>query len=218
MFVLVELRAEEPILPLALFKNRMVVGTSLACLCQGAIMFSAIAYLPIFSTAILGQANSNGLLTPMMFSLMVGAISFGMLQQFFSFRSLMAFSMLAGIVVSYLLTVVSHNASQWYMAGLMVIIGLGAIGPLMSVAQNAVAMSVDRKYIGISSSVVGFWRNIGGVLGASIMATSSITGLKAKSFPMLKPITFLPIKLISLRIRIFWSERAHRYRRKSWFR
>jgi EmrB/QacA subfamily drug resistance transporter len=178
LFILVELRAAEPVLPLSLFKNRMVVGISLACLCQGAIMFSAIAYLPIFSTAVLGQANSNGLLTPMMFSLMVGAIGFGFLQNLFSYRTLMAISMAAGIVVSYLLSTVSHNASTWYMMGLMVILGLGAIGPLMSVAQNAMAASVDRKYIGISSSIVGFWRSIGGVLGASIMATVVNNNLK----------------------------------------
>jgi EmrB/QacA subfamily drug resistance transporter len=42
LFVLTELRAEEPVLPLQLFKNRMVLATSIACLCQGAIMFSAI--------------------------------------------------------------------------------------------------------------------------------------------------------------------------------
>jgi EmrB/QacA subfamily drug resistance transporter len=171
LFIRVERRAHEPILPLPLFKNRMVLGMVLACLCQGAIMFSAIAYLPIFSTAVLGRANSNGLLTPMMFSLMVGAVSFGFLQRFFSFRAVIAFSMTAGIVVSYLLSVVSHDASKLYMITLMVLLGVGAIGPLMSVAQNAVALSVDRKYIGVSSSIVGFWRNIGGVLGASIMAT-----------------------------------------------
>lgn len=171
LFIMVERRAQEPILPLPLFKNRMVLGMMLACLCQGAIMFSAIAYLPVFSTAVLGQANSNGLLTPMMFSLIVGAILFGFLQRFFSFRAVIAISMASGIVVSYLLSIVSHDASKWYMVILMVMLGVGAIGPLMSVAQNAVALSVDRKYIGVSSSIIGFWRNIGGVLGASIMAT-----------------------------------------------
>ncbi|MEW9700810.1 MFS transporter [Paenibacillus sp. SI8] len=171
LFVAVERKAQEPMLPLPLFKNRMVVGMVLACLCQGAIMFSAIAYLPIFSTAVLGQANSNGLLTPMMFSLMVGAVTSGFFLRFFSFRAVIAFSMAAGIVVGYLLSIVSHDASKWYMILLMVILGVGAIGPLMGVAQNAVALSVDRKYIGVSSSIVGFWRNIGGVLGASIMAT-----------------------------------------------
>ncbi|MCQ6560608.1 DHA2 family efflux MFS transporter permease subunit [Paenibacillus mendelii] len=178
LFILVELRAEEPVLPLNLFKNRMVVGLSLACLCQGAIMFSAIAYLPIFSTAVLGQENSNGLLTPMMASLIVGAISFGFLQSKFAYRTLIAVAMAAGVIVSYLLTTVGHDASRWYMIGLMILLGLGAIGPLMSVAQTAMAASVERKYIGISSSIVGFWRSIGGVLGASIMATIVNNNLK----------------------------------------
>jgi hypothetical protein len=53
----------------------------------------------------------------------------------------------------------------------MVLLGLGAIGPLMSMAQNAVASCVENKYLGVLSSVVGFWRNIGGILGASFMAT-----------------------------------------------
>lgn len=178
VFVLVERRAKEPILPLQLFRNRMVVGTTIASLCQGAVMFAAITYLPVFSVAVLGQANSNGLLTPLMFSLMVGAVSFGLLQAFFSFRVLMAFSMGSGVVVSYLLSTVSHDASRLHMGVLMVVLGFAAIGPLMSVAQNAVAFSVDKKYIGITSSIVGFWRNIGGVLGASIMATIVNNNLK----------------------------------------
>ncbi|SFE61165.1 drug resistance transporter, EmrB/QacA subfamily [Paenibacillus algorifonticola] len=178
LFIFVELRAEEPILPLVLFKNRMVVGLCLACLCQGAIMFSAIAYLPIFSTAVLGQENSNALLTPMMVSLISGAVLFGFLQSRFAYRTLIAFTMTAGVVVSYLLSTVSHDASKWYMIGLMVLLGLGAIGPLMSMSQTAMAASVERKYIGISSSIVGFWRSIGGVLGASIMATIVNNNLK----------------------------------------
>ncbi|WP_341277948.1 DHA2 family efflux MFS transporter permease subunit [Paenibacillus sp. FSL H8-0537] len=178
LFISVELRAEEPILPLVLFKNRMVVGLCLACLCQGAIMFSAIAYLPIFSTAVLGQENSNALLTPMMVSLISGAVLFGFLQSKFAYRTLIAFTMAAGVVVSYLLSTVSHDASKWYMISLMILLGLGAIGPLMSMSQTAMAASVERKYIGISSSIVGFWRSIGGVLGASIMATIVNNNLK----------------------------------------
>ncbi|MNI44955.1 Multidrug resistance protein 3 [compost metagenome] len=178
LFIVVELRAEEPVLPLNLFKNRMVVGLSLACLCQGAIMFSAIAYLPIFSTAVLGQENSNGLLTPMMASLIAGAVAFGFLQSKFAYRTLIAVSMVAGVIVSYLLTTVGHDASKWYMMGLMVLLGLGAVGPLMSLAQTAMAASVERKYIGVTSSIVGFWRSIGGVLGASIMATVVNSNLK----------------------------------------
>ncbi|MEC0228553.1 DHA2 family efflux MFS transporter permease subunit [Paenibacillus alba] len=171
LFILVELRVPEPVLPLSIFKNKMVLGTSIICFCQGVLMFSAITYLPIFTVGVLGHANSNGVLTPMMASLIAGAILFGFLQSKFAFRTLMMISMLMTIVVACLLVNVGPDASSGYMIGLMVLLGLGAIGPLMSVAQSSIAANVDPKYMGVSSSIVGFWRSIGGIIGASIMAT-----------------------------------------------
>jgi hypothetical protein len=53
----------------------------------------------------------------------------------------------------------------------MVLVGALAIGPLMSVAQNAVTSSIPKEHLGIANSLVAFWRNIGGIFGASIMAT-----------------------------------------------
>lgn len=169
-FIMVERHAQEPILPLQIFQNRMVVATCIACLSQGAIMFAAITYLPIFAVAVLGYPNSNNVLTPLMLSLTGGAVVFGMLQTKFSFRSLMAFSMLACVVSSILLMYVSPGISFFFLTLLMILFGFAAIGPLMSIAQNAIVHSVDKKYMGISSSIVGFCRNIGGVLGASITA------------------------------------------------
>jgi len=171
LFIFVELRAPEPVLPLSIFKNKMVLGTSILCFCQGVIMFSAITYLPSFTVGVLGHANSNGVLTPMMASLIGGAILFGFLQSKFAFRTLMLFTMLMTIIVATLLSTVSAHASNGYMIVLMILLGFGAVGPLMSVAQSSIAANVDPKYMGVSSSIVGFWRNIGGILGASIMAT-----------------------------------------------
>ncbi|UKS27149.1 DHA2 family efflux MFS transporter permease subunit [Paenibacillus sp. HWE-109] len=171
LFIMVELRASEPVLPLSIFKNKMVLGTSIIVFCQGVLMFSAITYLPIFTVAVLGHTNSNGVLTPMMASLIAGAILFGFLQSKFAFRTLMLVSMSMTIIVAWLLTIVSSDASSGYMILLMILLGLGAIGPLMSVAQSSIAANVDPKYMGVSSSIVGFWRSIGGIMGASIMAT-----------------------------------------------
>lgn len=170
-FILVELRATEPVLPLTIFKNKMVLGTSILCFCQGVIMFSAITYLPSFTVGVLGHSNSNAILTPMMASLIAGAILFGFLQSKFAFRTLMLFTMLMTIIVATLLSFVSPEASNGYMIALMILLGLGAVGPLMSVAQSSIVTNVDPKYMGVSSSIVGFWRNIGGIMGATIMAT-----------------------------------------------
>jgi len=169
-FFFVERAAPEPMLPLSIFRSRMVSGTSFVVFCQGAIMFSAISYLPVFATYVLGKSNSNALLTPMMASVIGGAILVGFLQSFFKFRTIMFVSMVLGIGVSLLLMGISADNPFWQIIGIVVLLGLGVVGPHMSLAQSAVATTVDPKYIGVSSSIVGFWRSMGGVMGASIMA------------------------------------------------
>ncbi|MFD3450159.1 MDR family MFS transporter [Microbacteriaceae bacterium 4G12] len=180
LFILVEMKAKEPILPLQLFRNRIVTCTGIISFCQGAIMFASITYLPIFAVGVLGQANSNSILTPMMLSVMIGATLYGFLMPFFSYRVLMGSSMLMSVVSAYLLKTVGFDASKGHMIILMIILGLLAIGPLMSVAQNAIAANVDPRYMGISSSFVSFWRNIGAVLGTSVTATLVNTDLKQR--------------------------------------
>jgi nitrate/nitrite transporter NarK len=106
----------------------------------------------------------------MMASLIVGAITFGMLQTKFAFRTMMAFSMSLGVIAALLLMNLSHDLSSLYMTLIMILLGFGAIGSMMSVGQNAIASSVDPRYLGVSSSIVGFWRSIGGVMGASVTA------------------------------------------------
>lgn len=180
LFILVERKAKEPILPLTIFKNKMVMGTSIVVFCQGAIMFSAITYLPILSVAVIGNENSNSVLTPMMLPIMIGAIAGGFLCTKVPFRTIMAFSMAVGILVAYLLGSITHDTAKWVVTLIMITLGLIVLGPLMSVSQNAIAQSVDKRYIGIASSVVGFWRNIGGVMGAAITATIVNNYLKEK--------------------------------------
>lgn len=171
LFCFVEYRAAEPILPLALLRNRAVAATGIVCFCQGAVQFSSITYLPIFAVRVLGYSNSNSILTPMMLSLMAGATLFGFLCTVLPMRVLMTASMAMSVVTTGLLATVGFTVPAWYMVVLMVLLGLFAVGPMMSLGQNAIAASVDAKYIGITSSFVGFWRSIGGVFGASLTAT-----------------------------------------------
>jgi len=171
LFIFVEKKASEPILNLSMFKHKMIAGTSFIVFCQGVLMFSAITYIPIFATGVLGREGSNGLLTPMMLSLMIGASLGGMLITKFAFRSFYLFSMAGGIVASYLLFSVNQDTDYYKVILIMIVLGLLAIGPLMSVAQNAVANAVPKDQLGSVNSIVAFFRNIGGIFGASIMAT-----------------------------------------------
>jgi EmrB/QacA subfamily drug resistance transporter len=169
-FIFVERRVKEPILPLQLFKNRMVTGTSIVVFCQGAIMFAAMTYLPLYTNYVLGESRLNLLLTPLMFSMVGGSVLMGFILFRFKIRTVMSINMAIGIVVSCLLMNLSPTVPFWQFVGMVVLLGLGVLGPLNTISQNAVAYSVEERFIGISSSLVGFYRSMGGVMGASIMA------------------------------------------------
>ncbi|MFQ3544275.1 DHA2 family efflux MFS transporter permease subunit [Halobacillus rhizosphaerae] len=171
LFIFTEKRAKEPILPLHLFKDKVISGTSFIVFCQGVLMFSAITYIPILAVGVLGRHGSNGLLTPMMLSLMAGASLGGILMTKFSFRTFYLFVMGMGIVTSGLLFMVGPDTPFFEVVLLMILLGSCGIGPLMSVAQNAVANTIPKQYLGIANSLVAFFRNLGGIFGASIMAT-----------------------------------------------
>ena len=170
-FLIVETKVSEPILALHLFKNKMISGTSVIVFCQGALMFSAITYIPIFAVGVLGREGSNGLLTPMMVSLMAGASLGGILVSKFKFRTFYIFSMIMGAIVGYLLHIIGPDTDYYKVILIMIMLGMLAIGPLMSVSQNAVALSIPKEMLGIANSLVAFFRNLGGIMGASIMAT-----------------------------------------------
>ncbi|WP_342575233.1 DHA2 family efflux MFS transporter permease subunit [Paenibacillus sp. FSL M8-0142] len=169
-FFMVERRAMEPILPLKLFKNRMVTGTSIVVFCQGAMMFAAMTYLPLYTNYVLGESRLNLLLTPLMLSMIIGSVLMGLILTRFQIRTVMVVNMVVGIIVSSLFMSLSPAVPFWQFIGMVVLLGLGVLGPLNSLSQNAVAYSVEERFIGISSSLVGFCRSMGGVMGASIMA------------------------------------------------
>ena len=78
-FLLVEQRAQEPILPLELFKNRTFAVTSAIGFIIGLALFGSITYLPLFLQIVKGLSpTKSGLqLTPMMAGLLVTSILAG---------------------------------------------------------------------------------------------------------------------------------------------
>lgn len=80
-FVLVESRATEPILPLALFRNRVFSVTSAVGFIVGLALFGAVTYLPLFLQNVKGHsATASGLLmTPMMAGVLITSIGSGQL-------------------------------------------------------------------------------------------------------------------------------------------
>src|SRR5262249_47169482 len=79
LFVLAEHRAAEPILPLALFKNRIFTVTSVIGFIIGLALFGAVPYRPLYMQIVKGRgATASGLLlTPMMAGVLIASITSG---------------------------------------------------------------------------------------------------------------------------------------------
>lgn len=171
LFVAVEMRAEEPILPFGLFRNRLIAVSSIVTFAQGVVMFGALLYIPLFVQGGLGGdvGDAGNALTPMMFSIMLGAMISSFLMTKLKWRTNMFASMLIAGLGVFVMTRMPLNVNPWYIRLDMVVLGAG-IGIMMPIAQTAVTVSAEERYRGIATSTVAFFRSIGGVFGTAIMA------------------------------------------------
>jgi MFS family permease len=80
-FVFVEARAAEPILPLAIFRNRVFSVTSAVGFIVGLALFGAVTYLPLYLQDVKGHSptTSGLLITPMMAGVLITSIGSGQL-------------------------------------------------------------------------------------------------------------------------------------------
>jgi EmrB/QacA subfamily drug resistance transporter len=181
-FLLVERRAQEPILPLALFRDRTFATTSAIGFIVGLALFGAITFLPLYLQVVKGQTPtySGFLLTPMMIGLLITSIASGQLiSRFGRYRpfpiagtAIMAVSLL-------LLTRIGVNTSIWAIGLDMVVLGLG-LGMVMQVLVLAVQNAVDYRYLGVATSGSTLFRQVGGSIGVSLFGAIFANQLRSE--------------------------------------
>jgi EmrB/QacA subfamily drug resistance transporter len=169
VFPLVESRAAEPILPLALFRNRTFVVTSAVGFIIGLALFGAVTYLPLYLQVVKGRSpTSSGLfLTPMMAGLLVTSILSGnLISRFGRYRVFPIAGTALATIGLFLLSHIAVSTSLTSVALYMVVLGLG-LGMVMQVLVLAVQNSVDYRYLGVATSGSTLFRQIGGSIGVS---------------------------------------------------
>ena len=172
VFVFIESRAVDPIMPLEIYRNRMVLVSLIAIFLTGFGMFGAIIFIPLFFQGVLGASatSSGSFLTPMMLGVVFGAALSGQLLSRtggrYRVQALVGVSIMgAGI---YLISQMTE-ATGFGRAVVNIVImgfGLGATFPTYTLAvQNSVPFSV----MGVATSATQFFRSVGGLLGLAIM-------------------------------------------------
>ncbi len=170
VFVLVERRAVEPVLPLHLFRLRAFWVTSVVGFIVGFAMFGAITYLPAFFQVVRGISPTlSGLqLLPLMAGLLVVSIGSG---QIISRTGKYRFWPIAGTAFMtlglYLLSLMGVATSSLLDSLYMLVLGMG-IGGVMQVLVIIVQNAVPHSELGVATSGATFFRSIGGAFGTAI--------------------------------------------------
>jgi EmrB/QacA subfamily drug resistance transporter len=169
-FVAVERRAVEPIVPLRLFKNRMVLAAVVTRFLAGMAMFGALSFVPLFLQSVTGaSATRAGLvLTPFVLGWVVMSVVSARLVLRVGYRTVVVIGM-ASLTVAFLLFrrwSVTLSSGSAMVDVLLAGIGMGmVVVPMLIAVQSVVA----RSDLGAATSLTQFFMSIGGALGLSLM-------------------------------------------------
>ncbi|MCW2973064.1 MAG: drug resistance transporter, EmrB/QacA subfamily [Thermoleophilia bacterium] len=170
LFANVEGRAEEPIIPLRLFRNPVVLIASLSSAVIGFAMFASIVYLPLFLQVVSGRtATSSGLqLVPLMIGLLGTTIIVGRrITATGKYKRYPLGGTVAIAVALFLMSTLDADTHDWQINAYMVLLGAG-LGSAMQVLILAAQNSVERTELGVATGLTTFTRSMGGSLGVAL--------------------------------------------------
>src|SRR4051794_10348122 len=170
-FVVTELKAREPIVPLRLFRDRTTTLAIIASIAIGVAMFGSSVFLGQYLQISRGYSpTAAGLLTiPMVAGLLISSTVSGILITRTGRwkRFLVAGSVL--VVVGFaLLSLVDHETNMVLLGAFLFVLGVG-IGMTMQNLVLAVQNTVAASDLGAASSAVAFFRSLGGTIGVSVL-------------------------------------------------
>ncbi|MCK0090625.1 MFS transporter [Rhodococcus sp. HNM0563] len=173
LFVLIESRAEDPIIPLSLFRNSIFVNATAIGFVIGLGMFAALAFMPTFLQMSSGTsaAVSGLLLLPMMGGMMLTTIASGLAitkTQRYKIYPIVGTAVMVGGMLW--LTTLQGNTPLWVVCAMLFVFGVG-LGLVMQVVVLVVQNAVPVDEIGTATSTNNYFREVGGALGVAIFGT-----------------------------------------------
>ncbi|MGR3793909.1 MDR family MFS transporter [Vannielia sp. SX4] len=178
-FVLAERRAEEPILPLGLFRNNTFLVVNTVGFMVGVAMFGTITFIPLYLQVVQGvsPAVSGLFLTPMMAGLIASSTGAGQIMARtgrYKIMPTLSTALLALAMLS--LSTLSEGSPLWLVAVSMIFVGLG-LGPVFSIGVAAIQNAVPRHMLGVGTASANMFRLIGGSVGTAAFGALFGTGL-----------------------------------------
>jgi EmrB/QacA subfamily drug resistance transporter len=183
-FLWQEGRAPEPMLPLDLFRNRLIAVASAGNTLLGMLLYSLTAYVPMFSQGVLGgtAVDAGSILMPILIGWPISSTLAGRLLLRVGYRPMsLAGNTLVAAGAALLATADAGTTRVEIMAALFFVgFGLGfASMPYLLGVQNAVPW--NRR--GVATSSVQFFRTIGGTISVAVFGALLNARLAASAGP-----------------------------------
>jgi MFS family permease len=189
LFVRIERRAVEPIIPLTLFHSPIISVSIIAVLLTAVGMFGTILFVPLFIQGVIGtSATRSGLaLTPMMVAMIAGSTLAGQIvSRSGRYRMISVAGISVMLVGMFMLSTLGVGASYADAVRDMVVMGFG-LGTTFPIFTLVVQNAVPYPQLGAATAMTQFSRSIGGTLGAAIFGSLLVNRYTPAFFEALDP-------------------------------
>ncbi|MCK6080271.1 MFS transporter [Microbacterium sp. EYE_5] len=177
LFVVVELRVAEPLVPLTLFRDRTFTLSVVASIATGIAMFGASVFLGQYMQMARGATPTEaGLMTiPMIAGLLLSSVGVGaLITRYGHWKPYLIVGSILLTAGATLLSTIHYDTDFFLVSVYMFLLGAG-VGMTMQNLVLAVQNSAKPSEIGVASSGVTFFRSLGGTVGVSLMGAALAT-------------------------------------------
>jgi len=192
IFIFIERKAEEPIIPLNFFKNHTFSIVMAVAALFGSAFLGAIIYLTQFNMQVFGvSATKAGLmLLPMIFSITFSSTAIGILvTKTGYYKKFFVFGLTLATVGVYLLTFLGTETPYFAEAFIMVLVGLG-LGTGMPIMNLAVQNEFKQRDLGVATASSQLFRGLGSTVGIAVFGAMLSAGLSF-GFSKVDKVTYL---------------------------
>ncbi len=170
LFVRLERRSPEPILPLDLFRNRFLASATVTGFLTGMAMFGVMSFVPLFVQSALSRSatQAGSALTPLLLGWVVTSLVTSRVLPRVGFRPMVVSGLVCACAGFAGLVQVTRFAPVWWLHASLALMGIGMGMTMLSlviVQQSAVPL----ERLGTATSLGQFSRSIGAAFGVAMM-------------------------------------------------
>jgi hypothetical protein len=180
LFVVLERRAAEPVIPPRLFRSRAFTVAAVVSFIIGIAMFGAIQYLALFLQVVLGvSATKSGLMMlPLMAGLLGASIASGRaISRTGKYRIYPMAGTLIATLAMILLSRLTAHSGRLEPSLFMIVLGVG-IGLVMQTMVLVSQNSAELRDLGVATSTANFCRSMGASIGIAMFGSVFNTQLR----------------------------------------